>query len=919
MPPDEKVNILLVDDHPENLLALESVLEGLGQNLIRAGSGEEALKHLLDRDFAVVLMDVQMPGMDGFETARYMREREKTRHTPIVFITAINKSEFHVSQGYSVGAVDYVFKPFQAEVLTAKVSTFVDLALKTEALKQEVAQRQEAEQEVRRLNARLEARVRERTRALEATNKSLQLEIGERRRVEGERERLFQAEQQARIAAEEAVRANDELLHALRSSEAQYRVLAEAIPHLVWTARPDGGFDYWNRRWYEYTGLSEAESLEYGWWQVVHPDDRERARQEFLRMMETGEVYDTQARLRRADGVYRWHLARALPVRDGEGHLRQWFGTCTDVDDQKRATEAMRFLAEASTVLSESLDYEETLQRVARLSVPQVADWCVVDIFDDRGSAHRLAIAHVDPKREERAWEMWELYPPRPDDPNGIYEVYRAGRSELIEEVPDQILVSNSQDEEHLRLGREAGLKSYMVVPLVARGKILGTLSFITDVSERCLTEADLALAEDLARRAANAVDNARLFREVQEADRAKDQFLAMLGHELRNPLAPIRNAVATLRVRGSDDPSVKKSREIIERQAGHMTRLVDDLLDVSRITSGRIELRKEPVDLIESARHAADTARPTIQAQKHHLTLELPEEPIWLFADETRLEQVITNLLHNSAKYSDPGSKIWLTARREDAEAVLQVRDTGVGIAPEMLARIWEPFSQAERSLDRAQGGLGLGLTLVRSLVEMHGGQVSATSEGLGHGSTFEVRLPIPQDIEIPEVAMPRIAVRAEPERITDELSHGGFRVLVVDDNVDAAETLAELLDLWGCEVRVAHDGLAALDTAVDYHPDIVFLDIGLPGMDGYEVARHIRQREAKAGAQSNGKGRKRSKDQLPKHPMLLVAVTGYGQDEDRRRSQEAKLDYHLTKPIDPDALHRFLESLRAEQPALS
>lgn len=921
MASDDQVKILLVDDHPENLLALESVLEDLGQELVRATSGIEALKQLLDDDFAVVLLDVQMPGMDGFETASLIRAREKTRHTPIVFLTAINKSDFHVTHGYSVGAVDYLFKPFQPEVLRAKVSSFVELARKTKELKREVLQRQKAEQEVRKLNARLEARVRERTRALEAANKELNSEIAERRRMESEREQLFQGEQTARIAAEEAVRANDELLSALRTSEEQYRVLAEAIPHLVWTARPDGGFDYWNRRWYEYTGLSEAQSLETGWWQAVHPEDRERCRRELQEMLELGEVYDTEARLRRADGCYRWHLARGLPVRDSDGRLRRWFGTCTDIDDQKRAAESLRFQAEASTILSESLNYEETLQRVARLVVPQVADCCMVDVFDEQGFVERLSIAHRRPESEARAWELWKEHPPRPTDPNGVYEVFRTGHSELVGEIPDELLARNAESEGHFRLLRALKLKSYMVVPLQARGRMLGAISFLTDdSSDRSFTAADLQLAEDLARRAANAVDNARLFREVQEADRAKDQFLAMLGHELRNPLAPIRNAVATLRARGIGDPHLQKAREVIERQAVHMTRLVDDLLDVSRITSGRIGLRKSTVDLAAAVRNAVETARPAMEAQGHTLDLELPAEPIWVLVDETRVEQVITNLLNNAAKYSDSGSHVWVTLRRDGSEAVLRVRDTGVGIAPDMLARIWDPFAQADRSLDRAQGGLGLGLTLVRTLVEMHGGSVSAQSEGLGRGSTFEVRLPIPATAERPAETegAPPSPRGVLPASVPADLRNA-LRVLVVDDNVDAAETLAELLELWGCEVQVVHDGVSAVEAACSDVPDIVFLDIGLPGMDGYEVARRIRRREAETaacGISLNGAPAP-SEDRGPK-PILLVAVTGYGQDEDRRRSQEARLDYHLTKPIDPDQLQAFLGGLR-QQPALS
>jgi len=371
---------------------------------------------------------------------------------------------------------------------------------------------------------------------------------------------------------------------------------------------------------------------------------------------------------------------------------------------------------------------------------------------------------------------------------------------------------------------------------------------------------------------------------ELVAADRRKDQFLAMLAHELRNPLAPIRNAVELMRQVETVDPSFQPSREMVERQVKHLARLVDDLLDVSRLTHGSIRLRKESVDLGAVIQRAADATRSLIDSRSHVLTVELPAPPIRLDGDAARLEQVVSNLLNNSAKYTMPGGHIWLSARREGDEAVVRVRDNGIGVPPDVLGRVFEPFVQSDGSLARAEGGLGIGLTLVRSLVEMHGGSVQAQSPGLGQGSEFVIRLPIRVTAAAPEPPPPREASLFMPAR--------PVRVLVVEDNVDAAESLATLLGLWGHEVRIVHDGLEALDAAHAYHPEVVLLDIGLPGLDGYQVAERLRQDPELDGT-------------------LLVAMTGYGQPEDRRRSHEAGIQHHFVKPVEPFVLRNLLAAV--------
>ena len=368
----------------------------------------------------------------------------------------------------------------------------------------------------------------------------------------------------------------------------------------------------------------------------------------------------------------------------------------------------------------------------------------------------------------------------------------------------------------------------------------------------------------------------------LREADRRKDEFLATLAHELRNPLAPIRNGLQILRMRGADPAATPRLHEMLERQVNHLVRLVDDLMEVARVTRGRIELRKESVDLAAALRSAIETSRPLIEAARHELTVELPVEAVTLVADPVRLTQVIANLLNNAAKYTEEGGRISLSAWREDQQAVVVVSDTGIGIPRDVLPRVFDLFAQGNRTYQRAQTGLGIGLTLVRRLVELHGGTVAARSEGLGRGSEFIVRLPLGmQHIEL--------TGRSGRERDSIFASH---RILVVDDSVDAAQSLAMLLEDLGADVHTASDGPTALDELEAYRPSVMLLDIGMPGMDGLEVARRARQRPG-------------SRD------LAVIALSGWGQDEDRRRSREAGIDYHLVKPVDLVELGHLLTAL--------
>jgi len=366
----------------------------------------------------------------------------------------------------------------------------------------------------------------------------------------------------------------------------------------------------------------------------------------------------------------------------------------------------------------------------------------------------------------------------------------------------------------------------------------------------------------------------------LREADRHKDQFLATLAHELRNPLAPVQNSLELLKLAGGNAEAIEQARSVMDRQIGQMVRLIDDLLDVSRISLGKIELRQERVELASVLNHAIESVRSLSESSGHQLTVKPPSQPVFLNGDPTRLAQVISNLLNNACKFTDRGGRIGLSAFREDDHAVIRVRDNGVGLAADQLSRIFEMFTQVDTSLERTRGGLGIGLMLVKSIVELHGGSVEATSEGLGQGAEFIVRLPISAESTTQPPAAPAMS---QPRTIASR------RILVVDDNLDSATTLAMLLKIMGHETHLAHDGLEAVEAAGTFRPDVVLLDIGLPKLNGYDACRRIRE-------QPWGKS------------VVLVALTGWGQDEDRRKSDDAGFDGHLVKPVEHSELMKLL-----------
>lgn len=559
-------------------------------------------------------------------------------------------------------------------------------------------------------------------------------------------------------------------------------------------------------------------------------------------------------------------------------------GTNDNILERRRSEEVNRFLADASETLGAIAAYENVLEKIATLAVPFFADWCAVDVLESDGGHKRLAVTHTDPAKVDL---IRDLTPATSPDA-GIAKVMETGEPDWCEEITDELLRKVSNNSGDLQKLRQLKLKSYICVPLKSRGVVEGTILFATSESNRRYTSSDLRIAEDLARRTMTAVENSRLYDALRESDRRKDQFLATLAHELRNPLAPLSNALQIWPMVEDDHAELEQLRKLMERQVRQMTRLIDDLLDVSRITRGRIELRKEPMDLATVVQAALESVQPFVQSCNHRLEVNLPDEPVMVSGDPARLVQVFGNLIHNAAKYTGRNGQIWIEARQEKDDAIVKIRDNGPGIPTEMLTEIFGLFTQVDQTLDRSHGGLGIGLTLVQSLVSLHGGSVQAFSDGPGSGCEFVVRLPAEQ---------PQTDSESENLPRSDSLTINlpQHRVLVVDDVEPSAKTLALMLRSLGQETRTEYDGPSALQAVATFKPDVVFLDIAMPGMDGYEVARQLRQ-DPVADA------------------TVLVALTGFGQDEDRRRAFDAGFHFHLVKPTNLDALQQVLREVKQD-----
>ena len=699
------------------------------------------------------------------------------------------------------------------------------------------------------------------------------------------------------VAAQAAIAIDNARLHAASvTAEEQYRALAESSPQLVWTTTPEGRVEYCNPQFLAYVGLSlEQMRREPVWHLIVHPADVPRATDAWTKALATGDSYEVEYRFRRAsDGSYRWFLSRGVCVRNSEGQIVRWVGSCTDIDDHKRSEETHRFLAEAGALLTSSLDHRQTLPALARLAVPHMADWCSIQLSDGNGELERVAVAHSDPHQRDLLREIADQYPA--DERDAARRILRTGASEYVHELTDEMLAASARDAHHLDLIRHLGLRSWMAVPVLVDRRTIGVISFASSESGRLFEQRDIDVAEELGRRVGTMIDNARLFeltqqerRRAEEASRAKDELLGVTSHELRTPLNAILGWVRMLRAGHLPEDRRERALETIERNAKIQVQLVEDLLDFNRVITGKLRLALAPVQPAEVVEAAVDVVRPAADAKNVRLQVLLDPNAGTLNGDAERLQQVVWNLLSNAVKFTPKGGRVYIRLQREDSHVEIVVADTGAGIAPAFLPHVFQPFRQQDASATRAHGGLGLGLAIVKHLVELHGGSIEARSDGESKGATFVVRLPVsplrsasllPPSKPVSRRGDAQVQLQCPPEI-------EGLRVLVCEDEPDARELLESIL--IGCKAKVTLAGSVteALDRFVEAIPDVVISDIGMPEASGYELIRRIRALPAEKGGR-----------------VPAVALTAYASMADRTRALMEGFQNHVAKPTEPQEL---------------
>jgi PAS domain S-box-containing protein len=669
-------------------------------------------------------------------------------------------------------------------------------------------------------------------------------------------------------------------------ASARLAAIVESSDDAIISKDLDGVITTWNAGAERTFGYSAAEAIGQPITLII-PADRRDEEPEILERIRRGEpIEHFETVRRRKDGALLDISLSVSPIRDTHGGVIGAAKIARDINERKRLEGTERRRSEQVLRLAEIATRLNTVHDV-RSIVGLVNEEARELIGADRSACSIT---------EEGRWNLSvvsyaDRRPPHETDVEDRTPFWiLAGRSGR------PLRMTRAQMEAHPEL---QGLRprcachpdrNWLAVRLTGlRDGERGVLE-LCDKHDGDFTAEDEAILVQLSHMASVAMNNARLVENLRDSNRRKDEFLATLAHELRNPLAPLRHGLQVMKLASGDEAAVREARGMMDRQLDQLVRLIDDLMDVSRISRGKIELRRQRVNLARVVQQAVETSQPLIEAARHTLRVDIPEEPIVVDADETRLAQVVSNLLNNAAKYTEPGGTITLAAWRDGQQVVLSVQDTGIGIPSAMLPRVFDLFTQVDRSLEKAQGGVGVGLSIVKALVELHAGTVEAHSAGHGKGSEFLVRLPVADQ--------PAAAVDEPSEALV--AAHGGLRILVADDNVDSAKSLAVLLQIMGNEVHTAHDGCEAVNAALRMHPDLALLDIGMPRLNGYEACRRIREQP------------------WAQH-TVMVALTGWGQMEDVRRSEQAGFDHHLVKPVEPQALEKLLASCSRSAPEFS
>jgi PAS domain S-box-containing protein len=668
---------------------------------------------------------------------------------------------------------------------------------------------------------------------------------------------------------------------AMRQSEEQFRALVEASSQIVWTADGAGNIVEDSPSWRAFTGQSFEQRRGAGWLMAYHPNDHKRVQAQWEKATTEKTPLEAQYRLRRYDGQWRWTWVRAVPLLSADGSARGWVGMNTDITERKKAEADTLFLLDLSDCIRLASD-------------PDELTWAVAVAVGEYLQTERCSFIETDPEGDRFTIRRdYRLHLP---SLVGSYKLTALGPNIVSDcQAGHNTIVSDTDRDERTSFYgenyRRNDVGAFAATPLLREGRLVSVL-FVSTAKPRDWSEREVSLIAAAAERTWLAVEKLRLnsaLRQSEEAlrdaDRRKDEFLATLAHELRNPLALVRNVISLSQSSGFTEAQQCWGRDIIDKQVSYLTRLTDDLFDISRITREKLGLHKEHLELSEIIKTAVESSRPFIEKRGHKITVTRPLSPVYIEADRVRLTQVFMNLISNAAKYTPDPGQIWLTLGLNNNHAIVQVKDTGIGVATENLPRLFELFYQADRSFTRAEGGLGLGLTLVQRILELHGGTVQAFSAGINQGSEFVVSLPVLQE--------------ASEQDLRKQLNVDSFtakprvrRILVADDFPQAAETLAQLLRQEGYEVQIARDGLEAVTAAEHSHPDVIVLDLAMPELNGYDAARKIRQ-------QPWGKD------------VVLIALTGWGQQRDRHRTKEAGFDAHLTKPIKYEAILELLEKL--------